>query len=100
MTNPPNYIENSSITENQNIIITPLNPIINTSTHQINEINYNNNGVVRQLFYCEDKDPPENIDKINTFIDLSNLIFDIREKISDKEYKDIMETMSKLKKIN
>ena len=52
-------------------------------------------GSIRNL--SEDKDSQENTDKINTFLDLSNLIFDIREKISDKEYKDIMETMSKLK---
>jgi hypothetical protein len=48
--------------------------------------------------FSEDKDPPENTCNRNTLIDLSNLIFDIREKISDKEYKDIMETMSKLNK--
>tara|TARA_Y100000389_G_C16995962_1_gene287215 strand:- start:153 stop:347 length:195 start_codon:yes stop_codon:yes gene_type:complete len=48
--------------------------------------------------FSEDKDPPKNTGNRNTLIDLSTLIFDIREKISDKEYKDIMETMSKLNK--
>tara|TARA_B110001469_G_C9506998_1_gene252858 strand:- start:434 stop:688 length:255 start_codon:yes stop_codon:yes gene_type:complete len=66
-----------------------------------NNINFN-----RGIFYVNDNgtiinlvdiDSQENTDKINKLIDLSNLIFDIREKITDKEYIDIMETISKFK---
>ena len=51
---------------------------------------------------CDEDDGDKDVENtraehLNIFLDLSNLIFDIKEKISDKEYKDIMETMSKLK---
>lgn len=34
---------------------------------------------------------------LNTYLDLSNLIFDIKDKINDNEYKNIMDTLLKLK---
>ena len=86
MTNPPvQQIERN---------ITDLNTT--TSLFNIGIFYLDGDGSIRNL--SEDKDSQENTDKINTFLDLSNLIFDIREKITDKEYKDIMETMSKLNK--
>jgi hypothetical protein len=86
MTNPPvQQIERNIMDSNTT-----------TSLFNIGIFYLDGDGSIRNL--SEDKDSQENTDKINTFIDLSNLIFDIREKISDKEYKDIMETMSKLKK--
>ena len=86
MTNPPvQQIERNIMDSNTT-----------TSLFNIGIFYLDGDGSIRNL--SEDKDSQENTDKINTFLDLSNLIFDIREKISDKEYKDIMETMSKLKK--
>lgn len=86
MTNPPvQQIERNIMDSNTT-----------TSLFNIGIFYLDGDGSIRNL--SEDKDSQENTDKINTFIDLSNLIFDIREKITDKEYKDIMETMSKLKK--
>jgi hypothetical protein len=86
MTNPPvQHIERNIMDSNTT-----------TSLFNIGIFYLDGDGSIRNL--SEDKDSQENTDKINTFLDLSNLIFDIREKITDKEYKDIMETMSKLKK--
>jgi hypothetical protein len=86
MTNPPvQQIERNIMDSNTT-----------TSLFNIGIFYLDGDGSIRNL--SEDKDSQENTDKINTFLDLSNLIFDIREKITDKEYKDIMETMSKLKK--
>jgi hypothetical protein len=86
MTNPPvQHIERNIMDSNTT-----------TSLFNIGIFYLDGDGSIRNL--SEDKDSQENTDKINTFLDLSNLIFDIREKITDKEYKDIMETMSKLNK--
>ena len=107
MTNPPDYESN-----NENII-TPISTIISNSppqgprriiTHAVyNIFHTNNDGIARRLFPLDEDDGDKDVENtrvehLNIFLDLSNLIFDIKEKISDKEYKDIMETMSKLKK--
>lgn len=85
MTNPPVQQIERNIMDSNTV----------TSIFNIGIFYLDGDGSIRNL--SEDKDSQENKD--NIFIDLSNLIFDIREKISDKEYKDIMETMSKLKNI-
>tara|TARA_Y100000768_G_C23685258_1_gene544241 strand:+ start:356 stop:613 length:258 start_codon:yes stop_codon:yes gene_type:complete len=85
MTNPPVQHIERNIMDSNTV----------TSIFNIGIFYLDGDGSIRNL--SEDKDSQENKD--NIFIDLSNLIFDIREKISDIEYKDIMETMSKLKNI-
>tara|TARA_R110002074_G_scaffold3622_8_gene18963 strand:- start:6333 stop:6647 length:315 start_codon:yes stop_codon:yes gene_type:complete len=104
MTNTPDYgINNNNDNEN---IITPISTIIINSPPQLPRITHavynifhsNNDGIARRLFPL-DEDDGKGIEYLNVFLDLSNLMFDIKEKISDKEYKDIMDTMSKLKNI-
>jgi uncharacterized membrane protein len=86
------------------ILYSPPMGIYNTTRESINNYlnrvtNLENN--VRRVLFPEQTtiEETKKTEKLNAYLDLSNLIFDIREKITSKEYKDIMDAMNHLKNL-